>query len=214
MTRCTCATYEQIGVGVPVVHALHMAAESQAKCPVHRGCEHRSGAGMCANCQPAMFPTAAEIEAGSRWIEAWRELPPIRYVPVDHGAPQQEAEATGRRGAPCTSAIQAPAATPPEPDRTAWQELTRNQLAMLDTFASLAQDGVDEVHADELVRMFVESAADIGVQSWTRGEVYQALLDLQKLGYAGVTEIGGDTWAIGNRGRYVAEDYRRRKAVA
>ena len=56
MSACSCVTYEQIGVGVPMVHALHTAAEFQAECPVHRGCEHRSGAGMCANCASWMFP--------------------------------------------------------------------------------------------------------------------------------------------------------------
>ena len=210
MSRCSCITYESMAGGVPRAQALHMAAEFQAECPVHRGCEHRSGAGMCVNCQPAMFPSAEQMDAGRRWMAAWNE-----YSGNKHGATRQvgvPATDTGDSDVLDPLSFTAPAASPPEPDRAPWQELTPNQLVMLDTFASLAEDGVDEVHVDELTALFVESAAGIGLTSWTEAEVRAALADLQKLGYAG-GGLDGETWAIGNRGRYVIEDYRRNRVL-
>lgn len=243
MSACSCLKRDDIGPSAPREYATWLVDEWAKECPVHKDCLHRPGGGMCANCQPAMFPNlpsvppAPAVTVSDEEVRYWqgkatsypgRDPNIIRenilrgkrlgtYDPngayIDLGAPRQRAGSDSQSARASETATTAPAASPPESDRAPWQELTPQQLVMLDTFASLAEDGRDEVHVDELTALFVESAAGIGLTSWTEAEVRAALADLQKLGYAGVTAIGGETWAIGNRGRYVIEDYRRNRVL-
>lgn len=191
-----------------------------------QSCRHmneRVPTGACVVCQPAMFPSPERRAATEAWFEARRE----RYVPTDPpaaprqravkplfkpGAPQQREEVAERPARPATA--EQPAAAAPPPSLTApapWQELTQQELAVLDTLVALAREpDFDGVTFGQLILMFVQSAAEVGLRSWTVEELAEALAGLQRRAYAGPYDSG--EWAASGKGTAVLDDYKRRFA--
>ena len=75
--------------------------------------------GMCWVCQPDMFPTLKELDAGRRWMAEWNEYAGNVFKHEDP-PPAHATEVV------CSDAA-SPAAASPEPDRTA-EELVRRLL--------------------------------------------------------------------------------------
>ena len=178
-------------------------------------CHHMREAiptGACYICQPAMFPSREAVAEYEWFFRLWREAQEtdsrFLYQPSINGAPHQSQHPAPE---PPLSA-----ATPPDDTGlAAWQELTRNELVMLDTLVALARNnaGFEGVGIDELYESFVEAAAAMGVTSWTEAEVNTALAGLQGLGWAGYYADSG-AWAAGGKGIAIIEDYRRRSGRA
>lgn len=173
-------------------------------------CRHMREAvptGACVVCQPAMFPSQERRAATEAWFEARRE----RYVPLDPPAAPRQREP---RVKPLYKAHAVAAPLQPRdviPDLAPWQELTQQELAILDTLVALAREpGFDGVEVDRLIVMFIESAAEVGVRSWTFEELSTALAGLQRRAYAGPYDTG--EWAASGKGKAVLDDYKRRFA--
>lgn len=184
-----------------------------------QSCRHMREAvptGACYVCAPWQFMyTPEQVEAMNYALYA-RRRPLSPEAPVEHGEPQQAREQVGTRLArPATAEPPAaPAATPPpepEPlpdDPAPWQELTRNELALLQTLIALAGD--DGLTFDQLNRLFIDGARQARIASWTEDELREALTGLQRRAYAGPYDTG--EWAPSGKGKLIIADYKRRYA--